>query len=719
MDLAAQSAGMIRTCVSWIEDVQNADGGLPSDREGSSSCTWTTSGLLWACWTAGVSFKKFNMEKALAWVLDNTNQDNGIPLVTKGDYSVTDATAQTVIAGCLAQSDLADPRIFAVIEGCSKWLLYHHQRKAGWNWRPSSEPSWTASTAFAVLGLSCAKNVYPTLRPAIAATIKEAVAWLRQTQNDDGGWGAYEGDHSRPAITGLVSSVLTELRIRHNIRSAMSFIVRAQQDDGHWPDAVDRPTGHTVTRIGVAYCLRALAFSDYPLSTTEFTRGFRALQSAFDQRRFRYRDTDMLSWPTRDYLIALTAIGSKLGIPDCRLLRSLFKASRMKKEKPSRSSPEPLRGTAVARPSVPRRETMLCRILHISDIHRGQDAPTSNATLSYKLLDDINRTYTRDNARLSPGEPLLAGPDVIVVSGDVAQRATDEDYRYALQFLESLLPLVNGDRTKVVLVPGNHDVNWALSAEAYVPSTEYEYDKQPPPGEPYRQFIKRATDGSYWRKCEPGYTQRFRFFKELFDTFYQGAHTYSFDRADMYTVYDFSEGFKLVIVGFNSCDEIDAYRNGDRLCSLDRRAFINTDAIYSAVHSAEYQRGHEGTVRVAVFHHNIRSIGHGEDFLDPKYLQILKLHGFAFCLHGHVHSASYDVFDGTQADVLSVVGAGSLAVPYTDRPPGTPMGYNLVVVDCQSGAAWMHTRRHDEDHLIWVPDHRWNGRCYFQIRGGW
>ena len=43
---------LIEKCANWVKKVQNPDGGLPSDNEGSYSCTWSTSGLLWAAWTA-------------------------------------------------------------------------------------------------------------------------------------------------------------------------------------------------------------------------------------------------------------------------------------------------------------------------------------------------------------------------------------------------------------------------------------------------------------------------------------------------------------------------------------------------------------------------------------------------------------------------------------------------------------------------------------------
>jgi prenyltransferase beta subunit/predicted phosphodiesterase len=724
MPSAIQVTEMIRSCVSWIWECQNSDGGLPSDKEGSTSCTWTTSGLLWACWTAGEGFTAFDMQKALTWVLDNVNGDYGIPLVVRGDYSVADATAQTAIAGSLALISVNDSRIRAGIEGCVKWLLFHRLRGAGWNWRQSDEPAWVASTAFAILGLSLASAAFPALRTDITKCIIDAIGWLMQVQNPDGGWGAYVGDRSRPAITGLVVSTLAEINPKVDNRAAISFIIRAQQPDGQWADTVDRPTGHTVTRIGVANCMRALANCGHPLDSPEAIAGFRALLGAFDERRFRYRDTDMLSWPTRDYLLALTSIGCRLGTAGCRRLPLDSKEPRASSRPRSATKHERLVAGVQATPAgegagkvrMIQEMPALCRILHISDIHRGPNAPTSDFTLSNKLLDDINHTYAADNRRLAEGDPHLGQPDLIVVSGDLTQTASEQEYECSLRFIESLLPLVNGERRRVVLVPGNHDVNWAESSKSYSPATKEEYEKQSPPGEPYRQSVKRAYDGTYWKKSEASYTQRFRNFKILFDTFYGGASSYSLERGMMYTVYDYSKTIGVVVAGFNSCDEIDAYPDNGRPASLDRRAFINTDAIYGAVKMPDFHGGDDSILRLAVFHHNIRSVGHAEDFLDPKYLDILKLHRFDVCLHGHVHVASHDVFDPAQAKILPVVGAGSLAAPYTDRPPAAPMGYNLFVVDRRSGGIWAHTRRHDESHLTWMADYQPSGKPYFVVR---
>lgn len=357
------------------------------------------------------------------------------------------------------------------------------------------------------------------------------------------------------------------------------------------------------------------------------------------------------------------------------------------------------------------------RILHISDIHRGPDEPTSSATLLGRLLTDIHRTYKENNRDLAASEPKLGPPDIIVVSGDLTQRAAPEEFAEARRFLEGLLPLVEGDRGRIVIVPGNHDLDWGIAARSFTPTSADAYEGQKEYHSPYRQSVKRAADGTFWVKDEADYTERFRPFKEFVDSFYEGQLEYSLERDRMVTVYDFREPFGVLVAGFNSCDEIDAYRGADgRLHLLGNRASINSDAIYAAVDNAVFG-DLKGSLLVAAFHHNIRAVDYGEDFLDPRHIQVLGQQGFELCLHGHVHDTNNDnFFDQIQDRRLPVVGAGSLAAPYKDRPPAAPQGYNLIVIDRDSGGIWVHTRRSDERNPVWTPNFQWKGKPYFMVR---
>src|SRR5689334_4039137 len=86
------------------------------------------------------------------------------------------------------------------------------------------------------------------------------------------------------------------------------------------------------------------------------------------------------------------------------------------------------------------------RILHLTDLH----ATVPNQLDTYWV-----------------GVPaLLRSPvDFVIVSGDIANAARAEEYDAALAFLENrVLPILpDENRSRVVIVPGNHDIDWTAS----------------------------------------------------------------------------------------------------------------------------------------------------------------------------------------------------------------------------------------------------------------
>ena len=101
-------------------------------------------------------------------------------------------------------------------------------------------------------------------------------------------------------------------------------------------------------------------------------------------------------------------------------------------------------------------------IIHISDIHRDKGNPISNEALLAALLLDIEKYKDLG----------IEKPDLLLVSGDIVRgigfnETVDElekQYDEAFLFLQELSnELFNGDKSRIVIVPGNHDVNWLTS----------------------------------------------------------------------------------------------------------------------------------------------------------------------------------------------------------------------------------------------------------------
>ena len=186
--------------------------------------------------------------------------------------------------------------------------------------------------------------------------------------------------------------------------------------------------------------------------------------------------------------------------------------------------------------------------MHISDLHRSPEDPISNEELVSALLHDRDR-YVKE-------EPAIPAPQAIVVSGDLIEgvrvgtadfaKRIEEQYSVAEDLLNELTTrFLDGDRSRLVMVPGNHDVDWNTAFAALVPVDASEVPKDLAAelyahDSPFRwdwksRTLYRIADGkTYLRRLEP--------FWRFFERFYSGldaprkAHE-AFD-ARAYDLYD-------------------------------------------------------------------------------------------------------------------------------------------------------------------------------------
>jgi 3',5'-cyclic AMP phosphodiesterase CpdA len=102
-------------------------------------------------------------------------------------------------------------------------------------------------------------------------------------------------------------------------------------------------------------------------------------------------------------------------------------------------------------------------VLHISDLHRSPRDPISNDELMSALIGDRDRYIGED--------PPVPAPQAIVVSGDLIQGVPLDtadfgaelvrQYMVAEEFLDELVRrFLDGDRSRLIMVPGNHDIDW-------------------------------------------------------------------------------------------------------------------------------------------------------------------------------------------------------------------------------------------------------------------
>jgi hypothetical protein len=328
-------------------------------------------------------------------------------------------------------------------------------------------------------------------------------------------------------------------------------------------------------------------------------------------------------------------------------------------------------------------------ILHISDLHRDLRDEVANGPLLDSLARDGERYADQDPAILLPSICIVSGDLVFGVRPDVvgASEELERQYAQAEDFLIRLTDtFFGGDRARVVLLPGNHDVSY--------PAVVGSAKRVDIPAEPADR--KRLTDEYFapksrlrWSWSEycfyrivdnTVYEERSAGFAKLYDRFYRGARTFGKTPQEQFGIFDYPE-LGLSVVAFNSC-----YRN-DPL----RRAGGFEPTAFSAGCRELRDVKRAGWVIAAAWHHNVTGGPSQDDYLDTEFIQVLIDAGVSIGFHGHQHS--HDCVDeryrlGPEQRKMTVVSAGTLCAEPRNLKPGVARGYNVVELNTFTLPVW-------------------------------
>ncbi|WP_182874477.1 pentapeptide repeat-containing protein [Microbispora sp. H10670] len=307
-------------------------------------------------------------------------------------------------------------------------------------------------------------------------------------------------------------------------------------------------------------------------------------------------------------------------------------------------------------------------VLHVSDTQFG-----AHHRHGAEGVTEQDRTYSSLAARLLADVKRLreergVSPDLVVASGDLAEWARPAEFDQFYDFLTELASGLGLSRSRVAMVPGNHDVNWK-KCEAYFLNCQGDGTEPVPP---------------YWPKWEP--------YAQMFTRFYDGVLGVSFARDQPWTLFEVPE-LKTVIAGLNST-MAESHRDEDHYGYCGEAQLWAFAELLSA-----FER--EGWLRIGVMHHNPVIDNERDDaFLRDRaaFREILapRLH---MLLHGHTHQGRVEGFG---PDFLPVLCSGSAGVRQSARPDDVPNQYQLVEIT-RSGLR-VHGRRYNPDRLRWEAD---------------
>ena len=327
-------------------------------------------------------------------------------------------------------------------------------------------------------------------------------------------------------------------------------------------------------------------------------------------------------------------------------------------------------------------------ILQISDLHRSKSEYIGNNELLSSIL--------ADHSQFSTSNPPILLPDAILVTGDLVQglpigspdypAALAKQYDEALELLERLAAeLLDGDKSRLVMTPGNHDVDWncALAAMEEADPTSVDLGKELiNPESDYRWCWKtrrlfRIADRSM-------YDRRLSYFREAIAKFYHGV--------DFSLEVDFGRSWnnylldndRILLTALSSCHNNDCYRlSGD----------IEGSSIHEA-HLATLDSGLSPELKIAMWHHNLDGPPLCSDYMRTDHLRTLIDRGYRLGLHGHQHKPDAQphalFLSGKQE--MAVLSAGSLCAGSMDRPQGFLRQYSVVELGDSYEHATVHVR---------------------------
>jgi len=312
-------------------------------------------------------------------------------------------------------------------------------------------------------------------------------------------------------------------------------------------------------------------------------------------------------------------------------------------------------------------------LLHLSDLHFGgitKDGKTRDMhrfhdgeyskKLSQHIIDEFaarKAHFTHDRSRVH-----------LLISGDITYTATKEEFQLAHEFLTEVCDGLSISRSRVHLVPGNHDVDWKLAAV----NPQYRFDN-------YIVFLETFYGEGLFRAKHP---------KISWDLRINSRRPEPWEIVS--THYD--PDLKLTILGLNSCVyETDQNHYG----VIGGRQLRVVEALLE-----EFNPSTDG-IRVAMFHHHLHPfpefIQKDETSQVDIDLSIIRDSGiverqleklnFDLILHGHKHkpqiretvikNVSNSSVDSSK---LVVCGAGSAGVNSIELEHNISNQYQVIEV---------------------------------------
>jgi CheY-like chemotaxis protein len=319
--------------------------------------------------------------------------------------------------------------------------------------------------------------------------------------------------------------------------------------------------------------------------------------------------------------------------------------------------------------------------LHISDLHFHPPNYGTDIVLE-NLLDDIKQQMVKHDLNL----------DFVAVTGDVAHTGNMSQYKHAIDFFDRLLQVTGLQKRQLFVVPGNHDIDWALiKDEVATEHTETLTNKE----------VVDSTLG------KPSALRRilgkFRHYKRFVNTYLVDSEKTPLHPCDHNHLF-FTETIKkgesrIGLLGLNSA-WMSAYkwRPGEHRKGADDRhnLILGRRQLREALKEIE---GPRLDVVIALMHHPTEWL---KDEIDREEIEALLEQNCHFILRGHLHDNKVIQQKTPGGDAMTITAGASFKTRGNDLDYN---GYNFVRLDFESDEGTIYLRCYSKKHKeFWTAD---------------
>jgi len=306
-------------------------------------------------------------------------------------------------------------------------------------------------------------------------------------------------------------------------------------------------------------------------------------------------------------------------------------------------------------------------LLHLSDIQFGINHRFELKDISDKNFD-LNNIFDRLTIDINKlNNEYNIHPDIVIVTGDIVERGQKSEFDNAVKFFNDLSIFLKIDKSNIIIVPGNHDIN-RKACEAYFAECESDEVEPKLPYEPkWKHFKNFCTE----------------FYGEKSDYFKNGIYYKCFE-------YD---SLKISVANINSTIK-ESHRGEDHYGWVGE---VQAQELADKLNI----RKNENWFNIAAIHHNvIRGEVDDDDNLKDADMLCKKLYNnIDLLLHGHTHRGNIHWWNQS----LPVIGTGSAGVIKNSRPEEVPNQYQIIKITRDGIVRYCRAFAPEEG---WIPDAR-------------